>query len=663
MGMKKQSSITRWICIALVLCLISAAGASFIQTQGGKIDITDAKIPMANGETLSVLVYRPRTATPENPAPCVVTSHGYFNSKEMQDSTSIELARRGFVVYSMDIYDHGFSSGTRETYLYNREFYALGMLDLVDYIHDKITYVDPERIGITGHSTGGRMVSYALDAYGRNERIEKGIAEGAHYSTEPANAGKYETKISSALIVANFPAAYLLENIPSGVNVGINLAYYDEGAPMQLTKLDNYFWGDLTVSPEAKNFINLSVPNTFQLDKSIDYQTETGKPDIKFSNWDMGETVEMGKFYGSIENGTSRVLYNPREIHPLNHFSTVSAGIMTDYFTQTLGAPNPLPAGNQQWLLKELLNGLGLIGFFIFVLQMAFALLETPLFASLKGTAPKKLPALKTGKSKGFFWGGLALGALVSAATVMPLMQANTKVFTDSSMQNTTSWFCQPSTNQIMLWAVGNGIFAIVFFAVMYYVNGKKSGVTPDQWGIQIAGKQFLKTVLLAATVVFCAYALVETVDMMFKTDFRIWTFAVKAIDRSKIIVMLKYVPFFFIYYFANSLVINGSYRVEGQKEGRNLLYCILGNIVGPIAVIFIQYAVLISRGEALWHPNLSWINILLLIPFVPILSIAAVYSRKLFNKTGNIWLASFVNAVLITLITVANTTTISTLI
>lgn len=109
-------------------------------------------------------------------------------------------------------------------------------------MHDNIDYVDPERIGITGHSTGGRNVAFTLDAYGRNEH-------GLDYAGQPDDAGDYETKVSSALILAFFPGHYLLNNMPSGVNVGINFARYDEGATVQVTKVDGYQWPDMTGFP------------------------------------------------------------------------------------------------------------------------------------------------------------------------------------------------------------------------------------------------------------------------------------------------------------------------------------------------------------------------------------------------------------------------------
>ena len=46
----------------------------------------------------------------------------------------------------------------------------------------------------------------------------------------------------------------------------------------------------------------------------------------------------------------------------------------------------------------------------------------------------------------------------------------------------------------------------------------------------------------------------------------------------------------------------------------------------------------------------------ILVFPFIPILAIAAVIGIKLFDLTGNIYLSGFVNALVITMLTVANT-------
>ena len=49
----------------------------------------------------SFIVYKPENATPENPAPLVVCSHGGSSRKELQQPFYLELVRRGFVVISI----------------------------------------------------------------------------------------------------------------------------------------------------------------------------------------------------------------------------------------------------------------------------------------------------------------------------------------------------------------------------------------------------------------------------------------------------------------------------------------------------------------------------------------------------------------------------------
>ena len=342
----KKKTMLRLLAAALLLMLISCLGAYAIQMDMGNIRVMDVKIPMPQGETLRVLIHKPASATRDNPAPCIITSHGYHATLETQDITSIELARRGFVVFNMDTYSAGDSSGTVEEYGYNRSYYGLGMLQLVDYVHDNIDYIDPDRIGITGHSTGGRNVAFTLDAYGRNEH-------GKVYTGQPEDGSDYTTKVSSALILAFFPDRYLLSNLPSGVNVGINFARYDEGATVQVTKVDGYQWPDMTVSPEAKFFINQTAPGTFTMDTVISVDESTGKDKVELSGYDNSQKVEIGKYYGSISDGTMRVVYNPNTSHQWQFFSAKNASITNQFFMDTLGAPNPISAGNQLWFVKH----------------------------------------------------------------------------------------------------------------------------------------------------------------------------------------------------------------------------------------------------------------------------------------------------------------------
>ena len=96
-----------WLCIAIVLMLLGSAVASVIQSDGGKVTIKELEWETDNGIKLSSFLYVPENATAETPAPAIVTSHGAFNNKEMQDANLIELARRGYVVLASDQPQHG----------------------------------------------------------------------------------------------------------------------------------------------------------------------------------------------------------------------------------------------------------------------------------------------------------------------------------------------------------------------------------------------------------------------------------------------------------------------------------------------------------------------------------------------------------------------------
>jgi dienelactone hydrolase len=644
----------RWFALSLVLILLSAAGASAVQTQFGRVSVNEYLLPMPNGEELSVLVHKPDTATAASPAPAVVTTHGYFNSKGMQDAAAVELSRRGVVVFSFDLYHHGRSSGTRETYLKNREFSALGMLDLVEYVSKEIDYVDSKKIGITGHSTGGRSVSYALDAYGRNARAAQG-GNQTEYAAQPANANDYKTAVRSALIVANVPAPYLIESIPPGVDVGILMGRYDEGAPMQLTKMDGYLWADLTVSPEIKNFINLAQPGTFKLDRAVT-PTETGKPTVKFSGWNNEQKVELGKFYGEPGSGAARVVYNPSQIHPWNHFSSTATADVVQFFTETLDVSADLAAGNQVWWVKETLNAIGLVGFFIFALQVVRLLLMHPAFASLYRSVPEKEPLSRRGK--GWFYGSLAATAAFAGLSVMPLMQLNTALFPETTMQNTNSWFDQPSTNQILIWALGNALFGLLLLAAARRWGGVKTSL---RGALRESPRNLIKIIVLVILALFVVYGVVALIWGLFRSDFRFWTLAVQAPTTAQVISALKYVLPFLAFYLVSAIATNITGRHQ-QARWKNLLSICAGTVGGLIVVILVQYSVLFTRGEALWHLNLSWINVLLLIPLIPYLSVTIYYARTIYEETGSVVLPAVLNASLLTLMTTANTTTISTL-
>jgi pimeloyl-ACP methyl ester carboxylesterase len=139
--------------LGLVLILAGSLLAHAIQTSGG-VTLSDVRFAGDRGETLSGLIYQPKSATLAHPAPGVLVSHGYINTREMQSPFAIELARRGFVVLAMDMEGHGYSSGA---VFKDRD---LGGPAALRYLQS-LPYVDKTNIGLEGHSMGGVPVATA----------------------------------------------------------------------------------------------------------------------------------------------------------------------------------------------------------------------------------------------------------------------------------------------------------------------------------------------------------------------------------------------------------------------------------------------------------------------------------------------------------------------
>ena len=148
----------RWGFFALGLVLIVAGSflAHAVQTSGG-VRVEDVRFPGAKGLTQSALLYVPPSATPQHPAPAVLLSHGYINTREMQSPFAIELSRRGFVVLSMDMTGHGYSQGA---VFLPRDMGGPAALAWLR----SLPFVDKANIGLEGHSMGGIPISTAAAA-------------------------------------------------------------------------------------------------------------------------------------------------------------------------------------------------------------------------------------------------------------------------------------------------------------------------------------------------------------------------------------------------------------------------------------------------------------------------------------------------------------------
>jgi len=636
MQTKKMSSksAARWLIIAILLALISCIGASIIQTDHGKVSVQEIKIPVDGGRWIAGTLYKPASATADTPAPMVITCHGYLNNSEMQDSIAIELSRRGVSVIAMDAYFHGGSSGTDVSVIESCMADGTGMIPLVEYAYNELDYVDNSRIGVMGHSMGGMNVWMTCINYGMQQKMALAAAAeadspgGAEITEEELAAANALNKVNAGL-ASGFVALSNDEMCAMlGSNFAINYSYYDEG---------NYALanGNADLSgacPESLSLVNSIMPEGEKLSE-----------------------VEVDKFYGSAENKTLRVVFNPKLTHETQHFSKLATAQDLNFFLTSFGMEDSVGEG-QVWLTKEIFNAIGMIACILAIVPIAVLLLETPAFASLKRDIPAPLPALDTGRRKLMFWGGWVLSWVISWVSFMPLTTLDTKLFPATAGMGIVSAFPQQTQNNIMIWAVFNAAVGLILYLIARG-SGKKDGVTEEMRGIKIGLSDFLKTLALALCVFICFYAFVFAAQYVFNTDYRFYVIAICGFTADKLLVAAQYLPFFFLFFAVNSILTNSVNRIAGQKEGLNLFLCALGNALGVLLVNVCQYVTLFSSGLALYGETRLYP--MAAIPLILWLFVSAYVSRALFKATGKVWLGALVNTLIIVMISVANSATL----
>ncbi|MDO4836422.1 MAG: alpha/beta hydrolase [Clostridia bacterium] len=675
--MKKRALIA--ICIGLALILLGSFFA-FLFNRG----VFTTSVKRISFETslgkLSGLLYMPKGAGADNPRPTVIVTHGYLNSAEMQDANAIELSRRGYVVLALDQYDHGHSDLNDEVYAAfgGETFTGMWFPFWVNSMHDAVAYMYEQPyvlkdsagngiIGVTGHSMGGfgSTMALAMDeqefAVTGVRKIYCGLTEGSDFSY----TGFMGIDAATA------------DALGGGRTMGKVAAQYDEfffnapDAPAGTVRHKDY-----VSTPDGLTFLQ---------------QTESAQANTWY------ETSDGGK----------RIIYEPAQTHPWNHFSKNTTANAVEFYTEAFKDYNAdikdVAATNQVWQLKELFECVALVGFVFLIIGVASLLIELPFFRLAKSEL-KPLPSVTGTDSKigtfallfclillpGVFFSALMddgpksdmmnvlmyagcafgvagivgiilsifskenRGKLLVGSICVTIAGAALAVIARTPMYETGKFWNALGINSIAYWTIGCAAIALLGMTVVYVVSKANKGVTFKDYGVTFNPVKILVSLLIAVITFVVAYAVLFLMDLLFKADFRIWTFAFKTFDFNIIPTILKYLPTFLVFYIVSTASITINTNTEKLQGIKGYLLAIALNAGGGFLWLVHQYGKLFITGVAA-HPG-SALSGIVLVAMIPTLSIAAIISRNLYKKTGNIWTPAFLNALLMTTMTIANT-------
>jgi pimeloyl-ACP methyl ester carboxylesterase len=445
--------------------------------------------------------------------------------------------------------------------------------------------VDKNNIGLEGHSMGGWTVLAAATAMPNDYKSM--VLEGSSTGKPFAAEGN-----------ATWPR-----------NVALVFAQYEEFSELM--------WGvekarDVTQSPKLWALFGTQGP------------------------------VEPGKVYGELAQGTARVLYTPATTHPDEHISHEAIGYSLDWFARTLQGGTPRPPDDQIWFRKEIGTLIALIGFVVLLLGVFDGLIEAPAFSRLRlpDIADGSAPAGRV--TQGGRWAAaLLLSAFIPALTYYPAFALGGTFVTASR--------CLPQgiTNQILVWAVINGLVAL---ALMPFApkRARRSGIIG-------------RSILIALVTVAVGYAALWAADLAFKIDFRFWIMALKLMSAKQFLIFLIYLLPFTAFFVIALHVLHRNFSSLGASRGALYLTNILALTLGFVVLVTAQYLTLWLTGKLfnpILDPGFVPLSTIIAIQFVPLLAICAVIATFTWRRTGSSLPGALICGLFVTWYVVAGTAT-----
>lgn len=352
--------------------------------------------------------------------------------------------------------------------------------------------------------------------------------------------------------------------------------------------------------------------------------------------------VEPGKLYGDIAQGTARVLYTPAITHAAEHISHEAIGYSLDWFAKTLQGGTPRPVDDQIWFRKELGTLIALIGFVALLIGTFDGLLEAPMYSHLRlpeiadGTMPEHAAA--TGRR---WTAAFILSAFIPALTYYPAFALG------SSFLKPSAVLPQGITNQILVWAVINGLISL---ALMRFApkRASRSGIV-------------LPSLVIAIATVAIGYAALWLADLAFKIDFRFWTVAVKLMSAKQFLIFLIYLVPFTAFFVIALHVLHRNFSTMAAPRRALYLTNILALTLGFMVLVGGQYAILWLTGalfNPLPDPGFVPLSTIVAIQFIPLLAICAVIATFTWRRTGSSLPGALICGLFVTWYVVAGTAT-----
>lgn len=582
-----------WIALALLvaICVGAMAVASHVQTDGGRVEVTNVQFRNRTGIPVRAKLFRPLAATAESRVPGVVYTHGYQSSRETGDPLSIELARRGIAVLSIDAIGRG-NSGNPVYDFESPDFdETFGGRAALQHL-ESLPFVDPEKLGMIGHSLGAEMsFEIALE----DPRVK-------------------------ALVIIGY--AYTAEATPEAPrNMLMIFGRYDEFRDRMTSTRDVV--AEWMGTEQTRAAFGIDAP-------------------------------ELDRTYGDFEDGTARRVVLPGAIHIQEPHHGPSIAEALRWIESSL-RPDPehwIDPDDQAWMPKEWASLVAMLAGLGSILPLALILLRRRLFASLSG--PPKIDSPPCGRGEllrhaginaVLMWLYLPLALvmfgihkyLTPVDSVFPMMVVNGIVW----------WF-------LLTNAIGFLLFRR-WYKRRARAGGPSLadlGISFSTRRLEIDWGELGKAVVLAAILVGFAYALEHVLESFLLVDYRFVLAFASDLTPYRGLMLLLYYPFLLAGFLQLGFFLHGQLRRPTARSwlrtyARWTAVNLLVLVVPLLVHLAAQYVPLFTSGAIpfVGPGGMFVLFVINIFHVIGVLAMVVPISTWCFQLTGRPYLGAFVCA------------------
>lgn len=565
--------------------------ASLIQTDFGRIEVTNVTYKNVNGIPVRANLFRPVQATPSHPAPGIVYIHGYQNNRETGDAYCIELGRRGYVVLNIDAIGRGNSGEPNDPRAPDFDATYGGTTSMK--LLRSLSFVKPDAAGILGHSLGAEMAySVALN----DPTIRALVLTGFAYTSKASR-----THPQNMLMI---------------------IGKYDEFRKRMTGTRD--IEKEWMARPETRQVFPAENPN-------------------------------LGVTYGNFLHGTARRVFVPRITHVQESHDSASIAETVEWMKSALHPDEEQwkDKDHQIWPIKEFATLVAMLACFASMLPLSLLFLGTNFFRPVRGTPSGTYACPLKSYSTFVIINGILLWLYLPLILVLfglhKYVVPIDRLFPMMMVNGVVWWFLWVNVFGFLLFRrwykrqVGRGM------------NLSDLGVSYRQDGLILERERFFKTLLLGVILFGFAYLSEYLLEQIFIVDFRfVWPFA-SDLTPYRWLMLLLYFPFILVCFLMTGVFLHGQLRRPPKGTLlRTFCAWSLWNVlalVGPLILfLLVQYVPLFTTGFIpLEGPGgLFVVFILNLFHTTALLAITSVLSTWFYQVTGKIYLGALVNAAIV---------------